>query len=71
MAILHVLNGDSTLNGFQQTGLDGDIMVWREVFSQGPLEEDISSAHFWRNREEWLAKTFGEKPEGYQRKVLD
>ncbi|MGN6396350.1 MAG: DUF1835 domain-containing protein [Mucilaginibacter sp.] len=71
MAILHVLNGDSTLNGFRQTGLDGDIMVWREVFSQGPLEEDISSAHFWRNREEWLAKTFGEKPESYQRKVLD
>lgn len=71
MAILHILNGDSTLHGFEQTGLDGDIMVWRELFSQGPLEEDISSAHFWRNREEWIEKTFGEKTESYQHKILD
>lgn len=71
MAILHILNGDSTLYGFEQTGLDGDVMVWREIFSQGPLEEDISSAHFWRGRGEWLEQTFGEKPESYQHKVLD
>jgi hypothetical protein len=71
MATLHILNGDSTLHGFEQTGLDGDIMVWREIFSQGPLEEDISSARFWRRREEWLAETFGEKPESYQHKILE
>ena len=67
MNILHILNGDSTLHGFEQTGLDGDVMVWREVFSQGPLEETISSAHFWRTRQEWINDT----PEGYQHKMLD
>lgn len=71
MAILHILNGDSTLYGFEQTGLDGDTLVWREIFSQGPLEEDISSAHFWRKREEWIEQTFGEKTESYQHKILD
>lgn len=71
MTTLHILNGDSTLWGFEQTGLDGDIMVWREIFSQGPLEENISSAHFWRKREEWIAETFREKPESYQHKILD
>ncbi len=71
MSILHILNGDATRHSFEQTGLDGDIMVWREVFSQGPLEENISSAHFWREREEWIGGGFNETPEGYQHKMLD
>jgi Domain of unknown function (DUF1835) len=70
MNILHILNGDSTLQGFEQTGLEGDIMVWHEVLSEGPLEENISSAHFWRNREEWVIKTFNETAENYQHKML-
>lgn len=71
MNILHILNGDSTRFGFEQTGLDGDIMVWREVLSEGPLEENILSARFWRNREEWIEKAFSEVSESYQHKMLD
>lgn len=71
MNILHILNGDATLRGFEQTGLDGGVMVWREVLSQGPLEEDISSAHFWRTREEWIGKAFKETSANYQSKMLD
>lgn len=71
MNTLHILNGDSTLQGFEQTGLEGDVMVWREVLSEGPLEENISSAHFWRNREEWISEVFNEKPGDYQHKMLD
>jgi hypothetical protein len=71
MNILHILNGDSTLQGFEQTGLDGDIMVWREMLSEGPLEENISSASFWKNREEWISGAFKENNEKYQQKMLD
>ncbi len=71
MNTLHILNGDATLNGFEQTGLDGDIMVWREALSEGPLEENISSAHFWRNRQEWVGETFNRDNENYQHKMLD
>jgi hypothetical protein len=71
MNILHILNGDSTRLSFEQTGLDGDIMVWREVLSEGPLEENILSARFWRNREEWIGKAFTEADESYQHKMLD
>src|ERR1700733_11639825 len=71
MSILHILNGDSTLQGFEQTGLEGDTMVWREVLSEGPLEENISSASFWRARQEWIGRGFGETPDGYQEKMLD
>lgn len=71
MNILHILNGDSTLWGFEQTGLDGNIMVWREMFSEGPLEENISSASFWKNREKWISETFNGNNEKYQQKMLD
>lgn len=67
--ILHVLNGTSTLHGFEQTGLEGDTMVWHEVLSEGPVEEDIASGHFWKKRSEWICKTFGENPDEYARKV--
>ena len=71
MVTLHILNGDSTLQGFEQTGLEGDIMVWREVLSEGPLEEKISSGSFWKNRQDWMCKGANETPEGYQEKVLN
>ena len=71
MNILHILNGDSTLLGFEQTGLDGDIIVWREALSEGPLEENISSAKFWRNRQEWIEAGSNETQGSYQQKVLD
>ncbi|HEY8929718.1 MAG TPA: DUF1835 domain-containing protein [Mucilaginibacter sp.] len=71
MKTLHILNGDSTLHSFNDTGLDGDVIVWREALSEGPLEEDISSAHFWRMREDWVCEAFGENNESYQYKVLD
>lgn len=69
-SILHILNGDSTAYGFNDTGLDGDILVWREVLSQGPLIEDISSAAFWEMRSEWIRKRLDEPAEVYHQKVI-
>lgn len=71
MNILHILNGDSTANGFEDTGLDGEIMIWREVLSEGPIEENIASGSFWINRRKWISEGPNETPEAYQQKVLD
>ena len=71
MNTLHILNGDSTLFSFKETGLDGDTMVWREVLSEGPLEENISSGSFWRARSQWITQSFTETPDGYQEKMVD
>ncbi|BAU52108.1 DUF1835 domain-containing protein [Mucilaginibacter gotjawali] len=71
MSILHILNGDSTALGFEETGLEGDVLVWREVLSEGPLEENITSASFWKKRSEWICETFNDTPENYQQNVLD
>ncbi|WP_158828691.1 DUF1835 domain-containing protein [Mucilaginibacter lacusdianchii] len=66
---LHILNGDATLQVFNQTGLDGDVLVWREVFSEGPLKESLD-ADFWKGREAWITQTFDDTPEGYQENVI-
>ncbi|PAW93028.1 hypothetical protein CKK33_05770 [Mucilaginibacter sp. MD40] len=68
--ILHILNGDATLYGFESTGIDGDILIWREVLSEGPLMERIGTAAFWKQREAWITSTFDETPEGYEEKVI-
>lgn len=70
-SVLHVLNGDSTAYSFKDTGLDGDVLIWREILSQRPLIEDISSAEFWEKRSEWIAKGFAETPENYRKKVIE
>ena len=69
--VLHILNGDATLKGFEQTSLGGDIMVWREVLSQGPVEENISSGSFWKKRSEWICKGFEDSPDSYEEKVIN
>ena len=69
--ILHILNGDAALEGFNQTGLDGDVMVWREVLSEGPLQENILSGSFWSARKKWITQTFKEDTDSYQHKVID
>jgi uncharacterized protein DUF1835 len=69
--ILHILNGDSTAHGFRDTGLEGDILIWREVFSQGPLIENVASGDFWKMREEWICESFNERGEDYQKTVVD
>ncbi|RYY37521.1 MAG: DUF1835 domain-containing protein [Sphingobacteriaceae bacterium] len=69
--ILHILNGDSTFEGFSQTGLEGDVLIWREVLSEGPLRGDISSAEFWEAREQWITHTFSVSPEDYRHNLVD
>jgi len=66
---LHILNGDATLHSFNDTGLDGDVLVWREVFSEGPLSATLDAA-FWSGREKWISQTFDDTEEGYRHKVL-
>ncbi|HTE00529.1 MAG TPA: DUF1835 domain-containing protein [Mucilaginibacter sp.] len=68
--ILHILNGDSTAHSFNDAGLKGDILVWREVFSQGPLIEDITSSEFWKLRCEWVCKSLGDTFEKYRERIV-
>ncbi len=68
--ILHVLNGDATAYNFQETGLPGDVLVWREILSQGPLNSAIASGEFWTARANWIGQTFGESASEYLTQVV-
>jgi len=48
--VLHILNGDSTAYIFAKSNILGDVIVWREMLSEGPLDKDIGSDKFWRIR---------------------
>lgn len=69
--VLHVLNGDATLNGFRQTGIKGDVMVWREVLSEGPLLTNVVDAEFWNRRSAWVSSAFKDSTQQYSGKVID
>lgn len=62
--ILHVLNGDATAYSFAEAGLPGEVAVWREMLSEGPLlEASQPDAALWALRENWLSTEFGNRPD--------
>ncbi|HEY0896061.1 MAG TPA: DUF1835 domain-containing protein [Sphingobacteriaceae bacterium] len=67
--VLNVLNGDATLEKFRQTDLPGDILVWREILSEGPVQAAGISG-FFRLRSDYLQTLAGAAPEDYQQKVV-
>lgn len=52
--MIHILNGDSTLNQIQQTEIEGDRLVWREILCEGETPERIGSPLFWEKRATFL-----------------
>lgn len=63
--ILHVLNGDATRTIFEDSGLQGDHMVWREMFCEGrlPVTEDMHL--FFEERAAYLQQQYGLNRETY------
>lgn len=56
---LHVLNGDATVPEFGKSGIKGDVVVWREALSDGPVSDPIHSDAFWNKREQFIGEAFG------------
>ena len=67
---LHILNGESTLNSFKQSKIDGHVFVWHEVLCEGPTRFDISSDEFWSVRSEFVTESFETTKEEFQNKVI-
>ncbi|MDN5214171.1 hypothetical protein QQ020_18990 [Fulvivirgaceae bacterium BMA12] len=67
MKTLHILNGDATKSLFTQSGLTGDICVWREALATGPVLQVVGSPEFWKLRAQYIMDSF----EGYFQKGPD
>lgn len=70
MKILHILNGDSTAESFNKANITGDIMVWREILSEGPVLPDINSVEFWNERENFICSEYNDTSERYMEIVI-
>jgi hypothetical protein len=61
--VYHILNGDSLAEKFPHE-LEGDRIILREAFMDGPATEDFSEA-YWRKRQEYISGTYGVKEDEY------
>lgn len=68
---LHILNGDATLPAFKAAKLPGQVLVWREILSEGPAIAGIPEDTFWQRRQQYIQETYGETAATYKLKVLD
>ncbi|TAE46017.1 MAG: hypothetical protein EAZ89_20865 [Bacteroidetes bacterium] len=66
--MLHLLNGDSTLETFRSSGIgkDDDVEVWREMLSEGPVSYDTAQEDFQKTRLAFFHK-IGVSEEEYER----
>lgn len=65
---MHVLPGDSLVETFKVTGIEGEIVVCRECLIDGDVQSD-SLEEFWRVRENYLIKSYPKEPNFYTENV--
>ncbi len=44
---VHILNGDSTADIIKDSGVSGDLIIWREMLCEGPLSNHVGHDEFW------------------------
>ena len=67
---INILNGDSTFYNFRESGMTGDVIIWREMLSEGPVAANISYEDFFSLRRQWISETIGDDSEEYKSKVI-
>lgn len=68
--IYHVLPGDAQVADFNNTGIEGDVIVCRECLAVGDVDA-VSLADFWDQRARFIAAEYGEDEIEYHEKVAD
>lgn len=53
---IHIVNGDCTRGSLEQSNLEGEIAVWRELLCDGPVSEPVFSDEFWQDRYDYFEK---------------
>lgn len=68
--IYHVLPGEAQVEEFKKTGIEGELIVCREVFVTGPIDaENIDE--FWDERAKFILAEYGEDEIVYHETVAD
>ncbi|MFC5702520.1 DUF1835 domain-containing protein [Cohnella faecalis] len=57
--LLHILNGDVALRALGEAGIRGERLVWREIYTAGPLCADLLDDAARSTRAAWLEEAYG------------
>ncbi|WP_379162089.1 DUF1835 domain-containing protein [Paenibacillus sp. sgz5001063] len=57
--MLHIVNGDAVGNMLKQGIVQGEVLVWREIYSSGPIFEDLTGTEERVKRSLVLESTLG------------
>ena len=68
--IYHVLPGDAQVESFRETGIEGELIVFREAFVTGPIDS-ANPNDFWDRRARFILSEYGDDEITYQEKVAD
>ena len=68
--IYHVLPGDAQVEDFRKTGIDGEVIIFREAFISGPIDA-IEIDDFWGQRARFILSEYGDDEIAFQEKVAD
>ncbi len=66
--IYHVLPGDSLVDTFEKTNIEGEVIVCRECLIEGDLTAETLEG-FWQIRESYLSKNYPESENFYRENV--
>ncbi|QDH21086.1 sigma-70 family RNA polymerase sigma factor [Saccharibacillus brassicae] len=58
-SMLHLVNGDHTAERIREAGIEGDVLVWRELYPFGPVFPDMEQASARYARAEHLERELG------------
>lgn len=58
-AMLHIVNGDSVGDKLKQGTVQGDVLVWREIYPAGPIFSDLTVPGNRSIRARYLEQTMG------------
>ena len=67
---IHILSGDSLVEQFNKTGIEGEMKVCRECFVDGDLQSE-GLEDFWEKRENYLTSNYSGASVNYTEKVKD
>ncbi|TVZ28266.1 uncharacterized protein DUF1835 [Gillisia sp. Hel_I_86] len=68
---LHIANGNILAQNILDLGIQGDIVVWREMLCEGPTTYELGTPEFIKMRTAFLKKGYQINPEDYKEKFLD
>lgn len=64
--MLHIVNGDVVAEKLKQGSLQGDILVWREIYTVGPVFKEMNTDAHLNVRAKYLEQNLGIPTEQYR-----